>query len=64
MSKKQVPLWPPVIAAVGFAAAAVVRVMKGDGLHMPFVVLALVFAALGISMARRKRRPSSNPPTA
>jgi hypothetical protein len=61
MTRKQIPTWGFSIAAIGFAAAAVVRVLKGGGLNTTFVVLALVFAALGITVARRNRGADSTP---
>ena len=64
MTRKQIPTWGLWIAALGFSAAAAIRVLKGDGLNTTFVVLALVFAALGITLTRRNRAADSTPPTA
>lgn len=63
MTEKQIPVWSFFIAALGFGAAAVIRVMKGGGLNTTFVVLALVFAAFGITVARRNRGTDSTPPS-
>jgi hypothetical protein len=64
MTRKQIPAWGFFIAALGFGVAAAIRVLKGGGLNTAFVVLALVFAALGITVARRNRGAASTPPTA
>ena len=61
---KRIPTWGLSIAAVGFGAAAVIRILKGGELNAAFVVLALVFAALAITVARRNRGVDSHPPTA
>jgi hypothetical protein len=55
MPKKQIPVWGFAIAAAGFGAAAAIRVLKGGELNGAFVVLALVFAAAAITVARRNR---------
>lgn len=64
MTRKRIPAWGFWIAAFGFGAAAGIRVLKGDGLSTTFVVLALAFAAVGITVARRNRAADSTPPTA
>lgn len=64
MTRKHLPIWGFVIAALGFGSAALIRVLKGDGFNGTFVVLALVFAAMGVTLARRSRAGDSRPPTA
>ena len=64
MTRKPIPVWGFLIAALGFGAATAIRVLKGGGLNTTFVVMALVFAALGITVARRNRGADSTPPTA
>ena len=55
MAKKKIPVWSFLIPAAIWLLAAIIPIMKGGRLNTTFFVLALVFAVLGGTLARRKR---------